>query len=61
MNPFNGGFEYWSNINVFVSNVFTDGPAGGGVPMPPTTFYLATEGNDPILTESGQNIEVEHP
>ena len=61
MNPLNSGFEYWSNINVFTNNVFTDGPATGSPPLPPTTFYLLTEGNDPILTEGGQNIEVEHP
>lgn len=60
MFPLNGGFEYWSGINIFTNNVFSDGPATGSPPIPPTTFYLLTESGEPILTEAGQNIEVEH-
>ena len=61
MNPLNSGFEYWSNINVFTNNVFTDGPATGLSPSPPIdTFYLLTESSDFILAEDGDFIEVEH-
>lgn len=62
MFPLNGGFEYWSGINIFSNNVLASGNGGPGIPVPPVmNFDLLAENGDALLTEGGDNIQVEHP
>lgn len=62
-NPILSGFRKWIGFNVAHDSplISEDEEKGGGAPPPPSEFFLAAEDGQYLLTESGENIEVENP